>query len=45
MKKKPDLLVLLAMVIGTGVLVTELAYGTISSNDRQAVVQASQITR
>jgi hypothetical protein len=45
MKKKPDLLVLLAMVIGMGVLVTELAYGTMSSDNRTATLQASQYSR
>jgi hypothetical protein len=45
MKKKPDLLVLLAMMIGMGVLVTELAYGTMSGANRTVTVQASQISR
>jgi hypothetical protein len=45
MKKKPDLLVLLAMVIGMGVLVTELAYGTMSSDDRTVTAQVSQSSR
>lgn len=45
MKKKPDILVLLAVVIGMGVLVTELAYGTISSDSRQVTIQASQDLR
>lgn len=45
MKKKPDVLVLLAVVIGMGVLVTELAYGTISSDSRQVTIQASQDLR
>ncbi len=45
MKKKPDLLVLLAMVIGMGVLVTELAYGTMSGDDRDARGQVSLSTR
>lgn len=41
MKKKPDLLVLLAVVIGMGVLVTELAYGMMSADNRSTQVQAS----
>ncbi len=41
MKKKPDLLVLLAVVIGMGVLVTELAYGMMSVDNRPAQTQAS----
>jgi len=46
MKKKPDILVLLAMVIGMGVLVTELAYGTIISDSRPTTtIQASQDLR
>lgn len=45
MKKKPDLLVLLAMVIGMGVLVTEIAYGTMSTDNRTVTVQASQAAR
>jgi len=45
MKKKPDILVLLAVVIGMGVLVTELAYGTISSDSRPVTIQASQDLR
>jgi hypothetical protein len=45
MKKKPDILVLLAVMIGMGVLVTELAYGTISSDTRPVTIQASQTLR
>lgn len=46
MKKNPDILVLLAMVIGMGVLVTELAYGTIIPDNRPAItIQASQNLR
>jgi len=45
MKKKPDLLVMLALVIGMGVLVTELAYGTMSSDSRPVTIQASQSMR
>lgn len=45
MKKKPDILVLLAMVIGMGVLATQLAYGMMSPDDRPATVQASQNQR
>ena len=41
MKKKPDLLMLLAVVIGMGVLVTELAYGMMSADNRPAQTQAS----
>jgi hypothetical protein len=32
MRKKPDLLVMLAVLIGMGVLVTELAYGMMADN-------------
>ena len=45
MKKKPDILVMLALVIGMGVLVTELAYGMMSSDSRQLTMQTSQTTR
>jgi len=45
MKRKPDILVLLAVVIGMGVLVTELAYGTMNSDSRPITIQASQDLR
>lgn len=41
MKKKPDLLVMLAVLIGLGVLVTELAYGTMNVDNRVEQTQAS----
>lgn len=41
MKKKPDLLAMLALVIGMGVLVTELAYGMMSADNRPAQTQTS----
>ena len=41
MKKKPDLLVLFAMVIGMGVLVTELAYGMMGADNRPEQTQTS----
>ena len=41
MQKKPDLLVMLAVVIGMGVLVTELAYGMMNTDERPAQTQAS----
>lgn len=41
MKKKPDLLVLLAVVIGMGVLVTELAHGMMNADNRPVPTQTS----
>jgi len=40
-KKKPDLLVTLAVLIGMGVLVTELAYGMMNVDSRPVQTQAS----
>ncbi|MFO7593703.1 MAG: hypothetical protein R6X15_06630 [Pseudomonadota bacterium] len=38
-RKKPDIIVMLAILIGMGVLVTEITYGSIN-DDRPAQVQA-----
>jgi hypothetical protein len=39
MKKKPDIIVMLAVLIGMGVLVTELTYG-FTENERPVQVQS-----
>ena len=41
MRKKPDIIVMLAVLIGMGVLVTELTYGNTEA-DRPVLMQSSR---
>jgi len=42
MRRKPDIIVMLAVLIGMGVLVTELTYGITDNNSRPMQMQSSR---
>lgn len=42
MRRKPDIIVMLAVLIGMGVLVTELTYGSMEDNNRPVQMQSSR---